>query len=203
MSKEDVKDQNKETPSTPGEKGDPITKPEESKTPETIPYSRFSEVIAQKNKLQERLEAKEKADNEAEESKLKEQNEFKELYEKEKEKSTNLETAFKSFKITNSLKVEAMKQGIIDIDGINFVKPDSVKFDNEGNPENAEELVKGLKKEKPYLFKVTDNKQEQPFAPDSFQPSSNTSKTPVNLKEAKKAYYETPYAERPTGRVEQ
>ena len=49
-------------------------------------------------------------------------------------------------------KTEAVKAGIVDIDGLNLADFSKVKINDKGEVEGVEELIKQLKKDKPYLF---------------------------------------------------
>jgi len=50
------------------------------------------------------------------------------------------------------LKVEAMRAGIVDMDGLKFVDSTQVQLDDEGNIVGGMELIKQLKLAKPWLF---------------------------------------------------
>lgn len=55
--------------------------------------------------------------------------------------------------IRAELKAEAIKAGMVDIDGLKLADLSSVKIDEHGQVVGAEDLMKGLKESKPYLFK--------------------------------------------------
>lgn len=64
--------------------------------------------------------------------------------------------------IRAELKAEAIKAGMVDLDGLKLADLSTVKLDENGNVQGASELLTALKESKPYLFK---------------EPSSSTSQT--------------------------
>jgi len=128
-----------------------------------------------------KLEEINKANAAAEEKKLKEQKRYEDLYNQEKSKREALETQIRTGSIKSALLKEATKQGIIDPDGIDFIKiPDD--FD----VKDASKLVTDLKKSKTYLFKTENNPPTQPSAANLLggqPPSNEPSKKPHTLEE--------------------
>lgn len=110
------------------------------------------------------LEARDATIQKAKDDKLKEQNEYKELFEKEVKIREGLELKIKQNTIKSSLITEATKQGIVDVDGIGFIKvPDDFE------EKDAKRLVTDLKKSKTYLF--TEVKPSKTNSPTNTQPS--------------------------------
>lgn len=64
--------------------------------------------------------------------------------------------------IRAELKAEAIKAGMVDLDGLKLADLSSIKIDEKGDVQGAAELLTALKESKPYLFK---------------EPSSSTSHT--------------------------
>lgn len=54
--------------------------------------------------------------------------------------------------IRAELKAEALKAGMVDLDGLKLADLSTVKLNADGEVEGAEELMASLKKAKPYLF---------------------------------------------------
>ncbi|MCA7118190.1 MAG: hypothetical protein LGL72_01965 [Acidibrevibacterium sp.] len=54
--------------------------------------------------------------------------------------------------IRAELKAEAIKAGMIDLDGLKLIEPTAVKLDDKGEVEGAGALMTKLKREKPWLF---------------------------------------------------
>lgn len=50
------------------------------------------------------------------------------------------------------LKVEAVRAGMIDLDGLKLVDPEQVTFDEEGGASNAAAVIDMLRRKKPWLF---------------------------------------------------
>ena len=55
--------------------------------------------------------------------------------------------------IRAELKAEAIKAGMVDLDGLKLADLSAVKLDESGNVQGATELLAALKESKPYLFK--------------------------------------------------
>ena len=90
--------------------------------------------------------------SEAEKKKLTEEGKFKELAEKAETEATALKKKTQELFIDQALQVEAMKQGIIDIDGIKLADRSKITIDEAHNVTGAEEAIKDLMTRKPYLF---------------------------------------------------
>ena len=56
--------------------------------------------------------------------------------------------------IRAELKAEALKAGMVDLDGLKLADLSKVKLNDKGEVEGAEDLMKALKESKPYLFKA-------------------------------------------------
>lgn len=59
--------------------------------------------------------------------------------------------------IRSELKAEAIKAGMIDLDGLKLADLSKVKLTDTGDVEGATELLAALKESKPYLFGATNN----------------------------------------------
>jgi len=158
--KTDPKTDPETDPKAGGDEGDKIDPQiaeimKDPKAVETLLKSK-REANAEAKDYRLKLEKLEEAQTEAEKEKLKEQEKYKELYEKNesetKAKTAKFETAAKRA----ALKVEAVKQGIIDTDAINLIDLTDVKIDAEYEVTNAEEVIKAFKEKKPHFFKAGD-----------------------------------------------
>ncbi len=54
--------------------------------------------------------------------------------------------------IRAELKAEAIKAGMIDLDGLKLIDPSEIKLDDKGEVEGAGALMSKLKRDKPWLF---------------------------------------------------
>jgi len=90
--------------------------------------------------------------SEAEKKKLEEEGKFKELAEKSATEAEVLKKKTNELFIDQALQVEAMKQGIVDIDGIKLADRSKISIDEVHNVTGAEEAIKDLMTKKPYLF---------------------------------------------------
>lgn len=59
--------------------------------------------------------------------------------------------------IRAELKAEAIKAGMVDLDGLKLADLSTVKLNEQGEVEGADKLMADLKKSKPYLFGSTSN----------------------------------------------
>lgn len=66
-------------------------------------------------------------------------------------------TAAEQRVIRAELKAEALKAGMVDLDGLKLADLSKVKINDAGEVEGATELMEELKKAKPYLFGTTQN----------------------------------------------
>ena len=66
-------------------------------------------------------------------------------------------TAAEQRVIRAELKAEALKAGMVDLDGLKLADLSSIKINDAGEVEGAAELMEELKKGKPYLFGATQN----------------------------------------------
>ena len=101
--------------------------------------------------------------SEAEKKKLEEEGKFKELAEKSALEAEALKKKTNELFIDQALQVEAMKQGIVDIDGIKLADRSKCSIDEAHNVTGAEEAIKDLMERKPYLFDETKRKEPFPF----------------------------------------
>jgi len=99
-----------------------------------------------------KLEGIEQKQKEAEEAALKEQGKFKELAETAQREKVEAEARFKTKLVELALMTEAIKQGIVDPDGVRLVDSSQVKIDKDWNVEGAKETIEALKAAKSYLF---------------------------------------------------
>ena len=90
--------------------------------------------------------------SEAEKKKLEEEGKFKELAEKAATEAEALKKKTNELFIDQALQVEAMKQGIVDIDGIKLADRSKITIDEAHDVTGAEEAIKDLMTRKPYLF---------------------------------------------------
>lgn len=77
--------------------------------------------------------------------------------------------------IRAELKAEAIKAGIVDLDGLSLADLSGVKIDENGEVVGGKEAIEKLKESKPYLFgtkKSTSSKDEPPKPKDQGQPKS-------------------------------
>lgn len=81
------------------------------------------------------------------------------------------------------LKALAVKEGIIDLDGLKLVDIAAVTLDENGEVKGAEELIKALKEGKPYLFGAPHTSNPEP------KPKPNDPK-PKNAMEMSKEEFE-------------
>jgi hypothetical protein len=90
--------------------------------------------------------------SEAEKKKLEEEGKFKELAEKSALEAEALKKKTNELFIDQALQVEAMKQGIVDIDGIKLADRSKITIDEAHDVTGAEEAIKDLMTRKPYFF---------------------------------------------------
>jgi len=65
---------------------------------------------------------------------------------------TTLQAETESRLIRAELKAEAIRAGIVDLDGLKLLDPAAAKLNDAGEVENAPTLLANLKREKPWLF---------------------------------------------------
>lgn len=85
--------------------------------------------------------------------------------------------------IRAELKAEAIKAGMIDLDGLKLADLASVKLNDAGEVEGADKLMEALKAAKPYLFK-------QPSTSSSKEPPPNDPPKPKDVRHMTKAEYD-------------
>jgi len=67
--------------------------------------------------------------------------------------------------IRAELKAEAIKAGMVDLDGLKLADLTTVKLDDQGNVTGAAEMLAALKESKPYLFTAAPVHSSQPTPP--------------------------------------
>lgn len=107
---------------------------------------------AEAKKYREKLEALEAERKKIEEEKMKEQGKFQELAESLKKEKEELEKKFREMLIWRALENEAIRQGIVDPEGVKLADLSLVKIDKDYQIEGVKEAIEKLKKEKSYLF---------------------------------------------------
>lgn len=121
---------------------------------------------AEAKKFREQIEAIQKDQQKREDATMLEQGKFKELAEKATKKSEALQAAFIGRTKKIALMIEAMKEGIVDPDGIKLADDSGLVVDDDFNVEGASDAIKKLKEAKPYLFnKADDNAPDGDGAP--------------------------------------
>lgn len=90
--------------------------------------------------------------------------------------------------IRSEVRAEAVKAGMIDLDGIKLLDLSKLKLDDDGNVVGVAELIEAAKKAKPYLFgdASTSSQQKPPKAGDK-KPKLATEMTPEEYKAARAA----------------
>lgn len=83
--------------------------------------------------------------------------------------------------IQAELKAEAIRAGMIDLDGLKLVAPDLVRLSENGEPQGAAEAVGALRRAKPYLFPSANS--SHPGAVPAAQPPSPKSATQMSHEE--------------------
>jgi hypothetical protein len=99
-------------------------------------------------------------------------------------KAAERETAANDRIVRAELKAEAIKAGMVDLDGLKLADLSKVKLNDAGEVEGADELMKALKEAKPYLFgttTTTSNPEKKPEKKDDSKP-----KTAKDMDEAEK-----------------
>lgn len=113
-----------------------------------------------------------------------------EIAKKSLEKSNKLHNAFEKRLINAELQQIAVKEGLIDIDAFKMVDLSTVKLSEEGEVVGLDQVIKDLKTNKPYLFKLASNSQENVK---NLHPADDKDKRPTyeskdDLEKAKHAY---------------
>lgn len=102
--------------------------------------------------------------------------EAKKLSEEAEAKAVARETAANERIIRAELKAEAIKAGMIDLDGLKLADLSKVKLNDKGDVEGAEELMKSLKESKPYLFRDSTNTSSIKKPPEKSDNKQKTAK---------------------------
>ena len=111
-------------------------------------HPRFKELNEQAKEAKKLKEEQKKKEEES----LKEQNKFKELYEKEKAEKDQILTARQQDKVDSEIKDAARKLGAVDEKAVlKLLDRAQVTYNEDGTVTGAEEAVKKLLEESPYL----------------------------------------------------
>lgn len=104
-------------------------------------------------------------------------------------KVTDAATAAEKRVIRAELKAEALKAGMIDLDGLQLADLSGVKLDDKGEVVGGAEAIEALKKAKPYLFGAasTSSTKTTPPKPGDSQGKKATEMTPEEYKAARAA----------------
>lgn len=92
------------------------------------------------------------------------------------EKSNKLQSAIEKRLINAELQQLAAKEGLIDMDAFKMVDISSVKISEEGEVVGLDKIMEDLKANKPYLFKLSSNSNQNVKTP---QPTDDKNKRPV------------------------
>lgn len=91
-------------------------------------------------------------------------------------------TAAEQRVIRAELKAEALKAGMVDLDGLKLADLSKIKINDVGEVEGATELMEELKKAKPYLFGTTQN-SSTPGTPPNPKPPTAKKATDMTAEE--------------------
>lgn len=83
--------------------------------------------------------------------------------------------------VAAELKAEAIRAGMIDLDGLKMVEPGAVRLTDTGKLEGAAEAMRALRRSKPYLFGVANS--SHPAAAPSAQPAQARKATQMSHSE--------------------
>lgn len=109
---------------------------------------------AEAAKYRKKLEQIQSAQDAADKKALEEQGKFKELADKAESEKTAVVEKFTRRSKFIGLKIEAIKQGIIDPDVIEIIPLSDVEIDDDFNVINAAEIITDFKSKKPHFFKA-------------------------------------------------
>lgn len=136
---------------------------------------------AQQQAAREKAEAETRATNAEKTAKEREEAAAKAADDRAKVRETEADAKAQQRIIRSELKAEALKAGLIDADGLQFVDFTKLKLNEKDELVGGEEAIKLLKAAKPYLFKAatgTSNRNERPA------PSGDAPKTVRGLSDA-------------------
>ncbi len=171
-----------ETVTSPTSPAAPPTPPVPSKEPETFSREYVRELREENKNTRLKAQALEK-----------ERDDHKTAAEKATQEATEKITAAQQAAndriIRAEMKAEAIKAGMIDLDGLKLADMSKVVLKDDGTIEGVEELMKGLKESKPYLFGTVQHSSTPGKPPEQKPPTDK--KAPEMTKEeytaAKKA----------------
>jgi len=89
--------------------------------------------------------------------------------------------------IRAELKAEAIKAGMVDLDGLKLADLSTVKLDEKGEVVGAEDMLKALKEAKPYLFKEASSSSSIDPVPPKEKPKPFDAKTATDAELQAKA----------------
>jgi hypothetical protein len=123
-----------------------------NKGDQMIPKYRLDEVSAENQKLKAEKEERERKDREAADKKLADEKKFEELATKRQQDLEKANSTVSEMRIERAVERVAVKLGAVDTEAvIKLLDKSALKFDKDGNVENAEEVVKALLEAKPFL----------------------------------------------------
>lgn len=155
---------------------------EASKKPESeksVPLSRFSEVIKERNALSDRLKKIEDQMKQQEQAELEHKQEFQKLYEQEKESRSQLESQLRKKSLENAFIQHA--SGVIHKDALdmafNAIDQSQLSVKDDGTVEGMDIVVGKLVEQRPFLKSQPDSTPGvNPSA--TFEPASDAPSDP-------------------------
>jgi hypothetical protein len=131
--------------------------------------------------LREREVSVKKKLSEAESALSKKDEEYKKLIE---EKVKEISSSYKKDLMLSKIQIEALREGIVDIDGVKLADLSKLDFDENHNIIGAKEFIEELKKNKTYLFKKSDKTTFEK------EPPSKQNNTKVDVRGMSKEDYQ-------------
>ena len=135
------------------------TQQQTKKEPETFSREYVQELRHENAAYRTKAQEKERLALEADER-------VKKVEEESKTKVSQAEEAANRRVIQAELKAVAVKAGMVDLDGLKLADLSTVKLNDKGEVEGADELMKALKESKPYLFQVGTSTSSTEKTPD-------------------------------------
>ena len=173
--KEKQEEQKRETNTTPAEG---------EKTEQSIPYTRFQEVVKKKNEAEAKLAELLKEKEENEKKTLEDQKKFEELYKKASEELEQVKKSYEEESLKSKLFIASTKFNTIDPDAAYKLIDRSKLVIVNGEVTNLDEVLQDLIKEKPYLV------AKEPNYPISGIPPRTGELTPEAIEKMSQAEYE-------------